>query len=336
MTPDPHPEATPDLAARSCAPVAVVIVTWNSARYLPGCLGSVRALTRRPAEAVVVDAASSDGSAETAARLYPEARVDACSTNVGYCAGNNRGIRATSSPFVLVLNPDTLLEPDFLEQLLPAFEDPAVGMAAPKLLRFDRVTLDSAGQQLSRSRRPRDRGYGRRDRGRFDRDEEVFGACGAAALYRRAMLDSVADPGPCYFDEAFFAFGEDLDLAWRARRLGWRAAYRHRAVGYHARGASIGDRVGPRRGAAFLARNAEVRFHILKNRYLCILRNDTIAGYLGNLPFVLARDAALLLLALVVSPGALARLWRERAAFSRARSLGRLDAARARDHVVTG
>jgi hypothetical protein len=318
------------------APVAVVIVSWNSARYLPDCLASLSRLVRRPAEVVVVDAGSSDGSAEQAKRLYPTAVIDACPTNVGYCAGNNRGIRATSSPFVLALNPDTVLEPDFLEQLLPAFAEASVGMVAPKLLRFDRITLDSAGQELSRSRRPHDRGYGQPDRGQFERDEEVFGVCGAAALYRRAMLDTLADPGPCYFDEAFFAFGEDLDLAWRGRRLGWRAAYRHRAVGYHARGGTTEGRVGMRRGAAFLARSPEARFHLLKNRYLCILRNDTLAGYARNLPFVLARDLAVLGLALCVAPGALARLWRERAVFSRALALRRLDAARARDHVVTG
>lgn len=318
------------------APVAVVIVTWNSARFLEGCLGSLARLARPPAEIAVVDSGSTDGSADLARRLCPAARVLACADNVGFCAANNRGIRATTSPFVLVLNPDTILEPEFLERMLPAFDDPGVGIVAPKLLRFDRTTIDSAGQLLSRSRRPRDRGYGRADRGQFDRDEAVFGACGAAALYRRAMLQSIADPGGSYFDEAFFAFGEDLDLAWRAARLGWRAVYRHRAVGYHARGGTAAGRERLRRLTAFLGRSEEVRFHVIKNRYLCILRNDTVAGYLGNLPFVLGRDLALLAMVLVGSPSVLLRLWRARALFRGALAGRRLDAARARDHLLSG
>lgn len=316
------------------APVAVVIVSWNSAGYLPRCLASLARLERPPREIVVVDSGSSDGSADTARRAGREVRVEACGDNVGYCAGNNRGIRATTSPYVLALNPDTELEPDFLERMLPAFDDPAVGLVAPKLLRFDRRTLDSAGQMLARSRRPYDRGYGLPDRGEFDRDEPVFGACGAAALYRRAMLDAIADPGPEFFDETFFAFGEDLDVAWRARRLGWRAVYRPRAVGYHARGASAPGGAGLRRGRGFLARGAEVRYHVMKNRYLCILRNDSVAGYLANLPFVLGRDLALLAVALVSSPSVLLRLWRARAVFAGALRRRRLDAARPRHEVV--
>ena len=232
--------------AAESEPVAVVIVSWNSAAYLPDCLGSLARLVRPAAEVVVVDAGSSDGSAELVRSRHPGVRLIARPENVGFCKGNNLGIRETVSPYVLALNPDTRLEPDFLARMLPAFEDPRVGLVAGKLLRFDGRTIDAAGQLLARSRQPLDRGYGRPDRGQFDRDEEVFGVCGAAALYRRTMLESIADPGDAYFDETFFAFGEDLDLAWRARRLGWKARFCHRAVGYHARGGSAtGPRPGP-------------------------------------------------------------------------------------------
>jgi GT2 family glycosyltransferase len=314
------------------APVAVAIVSWNSARFLDACLASLDALVRRPAEIVVVDSGSTDDSARVASG-HAGVTVIARAENVGFCRGTNLGIAATTSPFLLALNPDTALEPRFLEELLPAFDDPAVGLAAGKLLRFDRTTLDSAGQALSRSRRPRDRGYGRPDRGQFDRDEEVFGACGAAALYRRATLEAIADPGGQVFDESFFAFGEDLDVAWRARRLGWRAAYRHRAVGYHARGstAPAPGLLGKR--AALLARGADIRFHVAKNRYLTILRNDTVAGYLTHLPFILARDAALAGLLLATSPGVFLRLWRERAVFREALRRRRLDAGRPRHQL---
>lgn len=317
------------------APVAVVVVTWNSSRWVVDCLESLRALERPPAEVVVVDGGSADDTLHVVRARFPEVEVVECAANVGFCRGNNLGIARTSSPFVLFLNPDTRLTPRFLEELLPAFEQPGVGMAAGKLLRLDGRKIDSAGQELARSRQPRDRGYGRPDDGRFDADGEVFGACGAAALCRRAMLSAVAGEGGQVFDERYFAFYEDLDLAWRARRAGWRALYHHRAVGYHARGATAADRP-PGRWRALLGRSAEVRFHVVKNRYLTILKNDTPRDYLANLPFILGRDAALLVLLLATSPGVLLRLWRERGIFRRALEARRLDAARARHHVQPG
>jgi len=324
------------MSAEARAPVAIVVVAWNSASYLPACLGSLRRLARRATELVVVDNGSADGSAELVRRDYPEARLIVRHENVGFCRANNLGIQATSSPFVLVLNPDTELEPEFLEQLLPAFDDPRVAIAAGKLLRFDRETIDSAGQNLSRARRPEDRGYGRPDRGQFDRDAEVFGACGAAALYRRAMLDAIADPGPSFFDESFFAFGEDLDLAWRAQRCGWRSVYRYRAVGYHARGGSATHVSALRRRIPLLGRSPEIRYHAVKNRYLTILRNDSVAGYLRNLPFILARDLAMLVLLGCTSPAVLLRLWRGRVLFRQALRLRRLDAERHGAQVEQG
>ncbi|HKQ62856.1 MAG TPA: glycosyltransferase family 2 protein [Candidatus Polarisedimenticolaceae bacterium] len=314
------------------APVAAIVVSWNAAAWLDGCLSSLAALARAPAETLVVDNGSSDGSAELVRTRFPAVELLAAGDNLGFCRANNLGIARTRSPFVLLLNPDAKLDRGFLEVLLPAFDDPRVGMAGGKLLRWDGRTLDSAGQQLGRSRQPHDRGYGRRDDGRYDRDEEVFGVCGAAALYRRTMLESVADPGAGYFDEAFFAFGEDLDLAWRAQRLGWKAAYRHRALGYHARGATSGT-TGPHRFTALRSRPPATRFHIVKNRYLCLLRNDSLGGYLRNLPFIWARDAATLGLLAASSPGVLARLWRERRLFAAAWRKRALDAGRPRHHV---
>ncbi len=311
----------------------MVIVSWNSRDHLDRCLTSLKRLERPVRQIVVVDNASTDGTPEWLAGRFPDVELLARPTNEGFCRANNLGIARTSTPFVLVLNPDTELEPDFLRRLLPAFDPPEVGLACGKLFRFDRRTLDSAGQELGRSRQPVDRGYGRLDDGRYDHDEPVFGACGAAALYRRAMLESIADGEGEFFDETFFAFVEDLDLAWRARKLGWRAEYRHRAVGYHARGGTARGPLWRRRLAAMLGHRAEVRFHVVKNRYLTIMRNDSVAGYLLNIPFIWARDLGTLALLLVTSPGVLLRLWRSRRLFAQAREKRRLDARRVRDQV---
>ncbi len=329
------PGGTPPPAGEK-VPVAAVVVTWNAATWVDDCLLSLRELVRRPAEIVVVDNGSGDGTPAIVRERHPEAVVVECGANLGFCRANNLGISRTTSPFVLVLNPDARLAPGFLEELLPAFDDPAVGIGAGKLLRPDGRTIDSAGQMLGRSRQPVDRGYGTADDGRFDADGDVFGSCGAAAVYRRAMLDAIADPGGEVFDERYFAFYEDLDVAWRARRLGWRATYRHRAVGWHARGATApGDSVR-RRGRAILARSPEVRFHVAKNRYLTILRNDTPGAYLRDLPFIAGRDLATAAILLLNSPGVLARLWRERSVFRGALERRRLDSARPRRQTLHG
>jgi len=315
------------VSARERAPVGAVVVSFDSEGWIEGCLESLRGLLRPPAEIVVADSGSTDATVERARAACPEAEFVLFEENVGFCRAANAGIGRTTSPFVLLLNADTKLSPRFLEEILPAFEDPAVGIAAGKLLRFDGRTLDSAGQLLGRSRWPRDRGYGKADRGQYDRDEEVFGACAAAAVYRRAMLEEVRDPGGGVFDEEYFAFFEDLDLAWRARKLGWKAVYRHKALGYHARGGSSGA-AGARRGFYLARAGADVRFHAVKNRYLAILRNDTWGGYWSHFPFVLARDLGLACLLLWGSPGVLARLWKERHLFRRALELRRLDRLR--------
>lgn len=317
------------------SPVAVVLVTLDSERWLPGCLDSLRAMERPPAEIVAVDNGSCDGTAALLRDGYPEVRLIALGRNTGFCRATNVGIAETASPFVLALNPDTVLDRRFLEELIPAFDGPRVGAACGKLLRFGGNALDSAGQRLGRSRQPIDRGYDRPDRGQFDVDEEVFGACGAAALYRREMLSEIAGPGGEIFDAAFFAYYEDLDVAWRARRFGWKTVYRARAVGRHARGGTT-ERPGPPRGAALLSRGPELRFHIVKNRYLAILRNDRPGDYLRDLPFIAARDSATFLMLLATSPGVLARLWRDRRAFARALELRRLDGERIRNKVTAG
>jgi GT2 family glycosyltransferase len=305
-----------------------VIVAWNSERYIVDCLSSVARLERDAAEVVVVDNASQDDTARLAQVFRPQVKLIRQTTNLGFSRGNNIGIASTESPFLLVLNPDTRLEPDFLEKLLPSFDDPGVGIACGKLLRFDGRTIDSAGQELGRSRQPIDRGYGQADRGQFDRDEEVFGACGAAALYRRSMLEAIADEGGAFFDESFFAFYEDLDLAWRARKLGWKVVYRHRAVAYHARGGTAETVAVRERGRALLSRSPELRYHIVKNRYLTILRNDKTADYARDLPFIVGRDLATLAILLWHSPGVLPRLWKARPLYRRALELRRRDAKR--------
>jgi GT2 family glycosyltransferase len=255
--------------------VTACIVTHNSARFLDHCLAALDMQTRRPVRVLVWDNASTDGSA---------ARVDAhraevvrSPSNIGFAMAVNQLIQRTTTPYVLLLNPDASLQPRYIERLEQAAEaDPAIGSLTGKLLRpsppGEIPFFDSTGHVLCRNRVPVNRGENEPDRGQHDTAGEVFGVCAAAALYRRTMLDDVRI-GTDYFDSTFFAYLEDVDLDWRARLRGWKAYYVPAAVAEHTRG---------HRGSRRRRTTVGIR-HSLKNRYLMILRNDRPVDLLPDL-----------------------------------------------------
>lgn len=265
-------------------PVSVAIVSWNSARWLPSCLDSLAAQSAAPSDVVVVDNASTDDGARIADAHPVVTRVERSTTNTGFAGGQNRAIRATRGEWVLVLNPDVVLEPDFLARLgaraaalaapgapgAPARSPRGLGTLCGKLRRMhadlgrpDPPLLDSTGIVFRRDFRHLDRGSGEVDRGQWEREEEVFGATAAAALYRRAMIEDVSIDGE-FFDETFFAYREDADVAWRAQLLGWSCLYVPGAVGYHVRSVLPERR---REVPAVLNR------HSVKNRFLMRIKN---------------------------------------------------------------
>ncbi len=301
--------------------VSVIVLTWNSRSFLEDCLASVRAQTHPEVEVIVVDNASTDGSADLVRRLHPEAILVEDRENLGFCGGNNVGLKRARGVYILFLNADARLEPTYLEEALKAFDGADVGMVAGKLLRFDRRTLDTTGQLLTRSRRAKERGYGEIDRGRYDLPGEVFSVCGAAALYRRDVIDAVSLDGE-FFDEDFFSFFEDFDAGWRARNLGWRCRYQPSAVALHFRGGTQeGSRPSEGGGARrrqMTRRPPHVQAHIVKNRYLAMIKNESAGSFLANLPFILAWDLAVWSWLLVFSPGTIRILWRQRGLLVRA------------------
>jgi len=227
--------------------------------------------------------------------------------NEGFSRAANQGIAATTGEWVLVLNPDVVLTPVFLEEAWNALrERPAVGSMAGKVLRFDRRTIDTTGQFVRPDGRVRERGYGETDQGQYDQAGDVFSVCGAAALYRRAMLEDVAIDGE-YFDEDFFAFYEDADLGWRAQRRGWRCWYQPTAVAYHARGGT--NPSGARLWARWQMprRPLQIQFHVLLNRHLMLLKNQSMGAALRHGLRLLWADCVDLGYLLVVRPRLLAR-----------------------------
>src|SRR5437867_2776545 len=258
--------------------LSVVVVSWNSERFLDECLSSLLRQGGVSVEAIVVDNGSSDGSVSIVKEKYPRVRLIELATNRGFCAANNAGLAETSGRFVLFANSDIILADSFaVDALAPFGRDERIGIVGGKLLRFDRMTVDSAGQFMTRSRRVVERGYGRPDGPETGGEGFVFSVCGAALLCRREMIEDISVGGQL-FDESYFAFSEDLDIGWRARLAGWRAWYAPRAVAYHFRGGSEAAGGGARRTPALLRRPRRLRYHIIKNRWLTLLKNDAAAS----------------------------------------------------------
>jgi GT2 family glycosyltransferase len=216
-------------------PVTVVVPAWNGERWLPGLFASLRAQTQPPEEVIVVDNGSSDGTLDWLAREAPDARVLAQGRNTGFAVAANRGLLAARTELVALVNTDVELSAGWVELMAARLAaEPRCASVACKMVRLgDRGTLDDCGDVLRRDGVCEQRGHGRRDDGRWDTPGEVFGACGGAVLYRRS---AVRDAGG--FDERFFSYLEDVDLALRLQLCGWRCAYEPRAVAQHAGGGS--------------------------------------------------------------------------------------------------
>ena len=201
---------------------AVVIPNWNGARWLVGCLDAVAAQTRAPDEVVVVDNGSSDDSLAILAAHPAGPRVIEVGENLGFGAAANRGIAATDAEAVALINTDVVLAEDWLEGALAALADhPRAAAVATKMVTLaDPGQLDDTGDFLGRDGAAIQRGKFRRDDGGYDEPGEVWGACAGAALYRRDAVLAVGG-----FDERYFMYLEDVDLALRLRMAGWECRY---------------------------------------------------------------------------------------------------------------
>jgi GT2 family glycosyltransferase len=258
--------------------VSAGIVIWNSAADLPACIEHLSAQSYPPSEIVIVDNASSDDSLSIARAGFPQATIIDNEHNAGYCVAHNLAISRSSGDYYLALNPDVQLSPKFIESLVGALEDhPECGSAVGKFWLPNEAgikMLDGAGLGMDCRRHQYLRGHGELDEGQFDRAGEIFGADGAAPLHRRVMLEEVRIFDE-YYDEQFFAYMEDVDLAWRAKLLGWRCWYEPAATAVHDRSFKPGIRA---------TMPEEIRRIAVRNRYLTILKNESREGYRRDWP----------------------------------------------------
>jgi GT2 family glycosyltransferase len=309
--------------------VDAFVVVHNHARTLRATLSSLAAQTVRPERIVVVDNASTDGSVGVIgdlARTLP-LEVQRFHQNRGFAAAANDAIRRTRAEWILALNPDCRLAPDYLSHLLAAASPrERVGAATGLLLRGEGEALaptepvDSSGIVVTASGRHLDRGAGRRTRPGFLRPAWVFGASGAAALYRREALEDVAYPAGEVFDEGFFAYREDADLAWRLQRRAWRCMYWPTALAWHERG------LKPERGRR---RTPEINRHSVRNRFLLRWSNADWRWLAACFPWWLVRDLVVMVACLTVERTSLPALQEAWSLRRQQRARGRANASRA-------
>ena len=259
---------------------SIVVVNFNGGHLLPALLGGLAAQTVRDFELILVDNHSTDLSLrlveQTANGLPFPLHLIRNTSNAGFGPASNQGLHSAAAGWIAMLNNDTRPEPTWLERLLSATEQtPRLGMVGSKLLRAHRPgEIDSAGIAVDWAGIAWDWRGGEPDTPSENGLVEIFGPCAGAALYARAMLDEVGA-----FDGDFFAYLEDVDLAWRARLAGWQACLQPQARALHAHSATLGD-ASPRK-----------RFLLGRNKVWLLIKNYPNPWFTRNLPLILAYDA---------------------------------------------
>jgi GT2 family glycosyltransferase len=258
--------------------ISAVILTYNSIKFIKPCLDSLFAQDYRDFEVIIVDNGSNDETASFIRDKYPQVRLVKNKENLGAAKGRNQGIEIAGGKWVLTLDCDVMLENDFLKRIMQFAKESedSIGMFQPKILRDNKQTIYSCGIHLSCLRRFHDIGKDSRDNGRFDKPRYIFGACSAAALYKKEMLEEIKEKNE-YFDERFFFLVEDVDLSWRAQKKGWQCIFYPNAICYH-------------KGNSSEFNSITRKYFCFRNRYFMILKNEKLNNTILKLPFCLIYD----------------------------------------------
>ncbi|MDD5729573.1 MAG: glycosyltransferase family 2 protein [Candidatus Omnitrophica bacterium] len=258
--------------------LSIVVITYNSEKYIRPCLDSVFSQDFRDFELIVVDNGSRDKTLELVRQHYPCAGLVENNFNLGAAKARNQGLKLSKAEWVLCLDCDICLGEGFLRELAnktgqaPSF----IGAIQAKILKSGQNTIYSAGIFLSHARRFHDIGRGRKNSAEFDKPGLIFGGCSAASCYRRKMLSDIEDESGC-FDESFFFLVEDVDLSWRAQKKGWKTSYAPSLSCYH-HGNSSGFNKGER------------QYFCFRNRLKMILKNESVFGKIALVPVFLFYD----------------------------------------------
>lgn len=262
--------------AMQATKVTVVIPNYNGIKYIRDCMDSLRSQVGEVFDILVVDNASKDGSLEIIQEEYPEAKVISLSENTGFCYAVNLGIRESKTPYVILLNNDTIVKPGFVAELVKAIDEAEdiFSVSAQMLSMEDESIIDGAGDGYCIVGWAYARGKGQ-PAVKYNKKTEIFSACAGAAIYRKNIIEQIG-----YFDENHFAYLEDVDIGYRARIYGYRNLYEPAAKVVHAGSAVSGSRYNEFKTKLASANNAYV---VIKNLPLLLLLLNAPFLFLGFL-----------------------------------------------------
>jgi GT2 family glycosyltransferase len=230
------------------AKVTLVQVVYNHRKFIPQVYEAIFKQTYTDFEMIAVICGNEDGGKEYIAEHFPQVKIIDPGLNIGFTKGHNLVFAQSNSEFFQLVNPDLILEPTYLENILKAFEDPKLAAATGKLLHYDfeenkkTNLIDTTGIEISKNGGGRDRGQHKIDSGQYDSQTKLIAVSGAGAMYRRSALQTVkyqrSDGSIEYFDEDFHSYWEDVDLSLRFINAGFIISFVPSALGYHGRGAA--------------------------------------------------------------------------------------------------
>ncbi len=268
--------------------ISVVIVSYNSERFIKDNIESLLEQSDPFEKIIVVDNCSSDNSVEII-RRFNKISLLPLENNIGYSAALNRGIAESRSDLILLANSDIKLERNFNRIICDKFEnDKELDIASPLILRFGGEIIDSAGQSSSASLYPIENGFGSAFIKDQFREEKVFSVCGAATIFRRSSLEKLKIEGE-YYDESYFMFWEDFDIGWRANLFGLKIKLIPNAIVFHFRGGTLKMSFLTRFSMA-LSRPGHIKFHLVKNRYLTLIKNFRLRTNWHQIPMIALKD----------------------------------------------
>lgn len=271
--------------------LTISIVTWNSAETIYGCIQSVLNQSFRDYELFIFDNDSKDNTVSIVESFNDKRiRLTKNLANLGFCGGHNFNIENSHSEFVLLVNPDIILQKEYVSCALDVInEDQSCGTVCGLLLQSSPASndslIDSAGLEMRRSRIMKMRFHGKKRSEVNLKKVQVFGADGALPLYRRAMINDISYRGK-FFDEMFFAHKEDWDISWRASIFGWNTIFTPECIAVHPRHFKPGN-------LKVRSKISEtIKFHTVKNQIILLLKNESSASFFINLIYILPRQVA--------------------------------------------
>ena len=259
--------------------ISIIILNYNAGNLLLECVDSIFQSNYRNLEVIVVDNISKDNSHKKCKEKFQNITLIENEQNLGYCGGNNVGIKHANGKFLVILNPDVIVETDWLNRLLDAFRKYGEGLYQPKILATtDHNVIISAGNMIQLFGFGYSRGKGEKDVGQYEKDEKVGYASGTCLFSSSNVFKKIGN-----FDSFLFAYHDDLDLCWKGRLKGIKSFYVHKSIVYH-----------PLEGYSFKW-NSFKYFLMERNRIYCLIKNFSGRTILKMLPSLILVDVAITL-----------------------------------------